>query len=119
MTASFGNARTANGNSITKLKSVSLKGAPMNKTDLAYTIAEKLDISKAEAGDAISAIFHAIAEALKRGEKAQFIGFGTFQVSRRKARAARNPRTGEKLDIPAKNIIRFKAGKELDHQIEN
>ncbi len=90
----------------------------MNKTDLAYTIAEKLNIPKVQAGQAISAVFDAIAEALKRGEKAQFIGFGTFSISRRKARAARNPRTGEKIEIPAKNTIKFKAGKELDHHIE-
>jgi DNA-binding protein HU-beta len=100
-------------------KSLNLNGAQMNKTDLAYTIADKLNISKVEANEAISAIFQAIAEALKRGEKAQFIGFGTFQISRRKARSARNPRTGEKLDIPEKNIVRFKAGKELDCHIEN
>jgi DNA-binding protein HU-beta len=119
MTASFGNARIANETYITKQESLNLKGAPMNKTDLAYTVADKLNISKTDAGKAISAVFHAIGEALKRGEKAQFIGFGTFHMSRRKARTARNPRTGEKLDIPAKNIIRFKAGKDLNHQIEN
>jgi DNA-binding protein HU-beta len=114
-----GNVRIASGNSITRERPLNVKGVTMNKTDLAYIIAEKLNISKAGAGETISAMFRAISEALKRGEKAQFIGFGTFSVSRRKARTARNPRTGEKLEIPAKQTIRFKAGKELDRYIEN
>ena len=91
----------------------------MNKTDLAYTIAEKLNISKSQAGESISTIFNAIAEALKRGEKAQFIGFGTFSVSSRKARTAKNPQTGETMNVPAKNSVKFKAGKELDRCIKH
>ncbi len=90
----------------------------MNKTDLAYIIAEKLKMSKTQAGETILTIFHAIAEALERGEKAQFVGFGTFSVSRRKARVSINPRTGEKVDIPSRNAVKFKAGKKLEGHIE-
>ncbi|MBF0218995.1 MAG: HU family DNA-binding protein [Gammaproteobacteria bacterium] len=85
----------------------------MKKSDLVDAVAEKADITKAAAGNAIDAVFDSITEALKTGEQVTLIGFGTFMVRERAARSGRNPRTGESLEIKASKSPGFKAGKSL------
>ena len=83
----------------------------MNKTELVAAIAEQAEISKKDAEKALKAFTDVVAEELKKGEKIQLVGFGTFEVSERAAREGRNPQTGEKIDIPAKLYVKFKASK--------
>ena len=85
----------------------------MNKKDLAELVAQKVQIPRRKAEEALAAVFEGISEALKKGDKAQFVGFGTFSVTKREARTGRNPRTNEAIEIPAKSIVKFKAGAEL------
>ncbi|MCB0640748.1 MAG: HU family DNA-binding protein [Phaeodactylibacter sp.] len=85
----------------------------MNKGDLVNKVAEGAELSKTQATNACNAVFNAITEALKGGDKATIIGFGTFSVSKREARTGRNPQTGAAIEIAAKNVVKFKAGKEL------
>ena len=85
----------------------------MNKTELVAAIAEKADLSKKEAEAAVKAFIDSVAEELKKGEKVQLVGFGTFEVSERAARQGRNPQTGKTIEIAASKTPRFKAGKAL------
>lgn len=89
----------------------------MNKGDLINVVAENAGISKAQAGDAVSAVFGAIEKSLKAGDKAAFVGFGTFSTSERKAREGRNPLTGATIKIAAKTMVKFKAGKALSDSV--
>ena len=81
----------------------------MNKADLVTAMAEKAGISKKDA----KAFTDIVAEELKKGEKIQLVGFGTFEVSERAARTGRNPQTGAEMTIPASKAPKFKAGKAL------
>ena len=85
----------------------------MNKTELIAAVAEKAEISKKDAEKALKAFTDTVAEELKKGEKVQLVGFGTFEVSQREAREGRNPRTGETMKIAATKMPKFKAGKAL------
>ena len=85
----------------------------MNKTELVAAIAKKTELSKKDAEKALKAFTDVVAEELKKGEKIQLVGFGTFEVSERAAREGRNPKTGEAMPIPASKVPRFKAGKGL------
>lgn len=85
----------------------------MNKGDLVSKIAEQADLSKTQAQDALNAALDAIGSALKNSDKVTLIGFGTFSVSHREARQGRNPQTGKTIEIAAKNLVKFKPGKEL------
>lgn len=85
----------------------------MNKGDLINKIAESANLSKAQAGDALNVVLDSIGGALKDGDKVTLIGFGTFSVSNRPARTGRNPQTGATIQIAAKNVVKFKPGKEL------
>ena len=85
----------------------------MNKTELVAAIASKTELSKKDAEKALKAFTDVIAEELKKGEKIQLVGFGTFEVSERAAREGRNPRSGEVMNIPASKAQKFKAGKAL------
>jgi DNA-binding protein HU-beta len=89
----------------------------MNKGDLISKVAESANISKAQATDALNSVLDGIADALKDGDKVTLIGFGTFSVSHRKARTGRNPQTGESIEIAAKNIVKFKPGKEISEAV--
>ncbi|MCC0023518.1 MAG: HU family DNA-binding protein [Hyphomicrobiaceae bacterium] len=89
----------------------------MNKNDLAGVVAERADITKSQASDAVDAVFDAITSALKSGDDVRLVGFGTFAVSRRKATKGRNPATGAEIDIPASNQAKFKPGKGLKDAI--
>ena len=85
----------------------------MNKNDLIAQVAEAADLSKADAAKAVDAVFHGITEVLKSGDDVRLVGFGTFSVVSRAASEGRNPRTGEKIDIPASKLPKFKPGKGL------
>ena len=89
----------------------------MNKGDLIDVVADKAGITKAQAGDAVSAVFDAIEGSLKKGDKAAFVGFGTFSTSERAARDGRNPATGATIKIPKKTMVKFKAGKALSDSV--
>jgi nucleoid DNA-binding protein len=82
----------------------------MNKAELIDEVA-KVTCSKKEADEAISATLAAIQKALKKGDSVTLVGFGTFRVSKRKARKGRNPQTGKEIKIAAKKVPVFKAGK--------
>lgn len=85
----------------------------MNKAELVDSVAGASNLSKADAGRAVDAIVESVTSALKRGEQVSVVGFGTFSVKHRAARAGRNPRTGETIQIAASNVPGFKAGKGL------
>lgn len=89
----------------------------MNKGDLINKIAEDAKLTKAQAGDALNAVLDSVGAALKDGDKVTLIGFGTFSVSKREARSGRNPQTGETIKIAAKNVVKFKPGKELSDSV--
>ncbi len=82
----------------------------MNKGELVTAVSEKTGLSKPQASDAIDAALQAVTEALKNGEDVKLVGFGTFSVAERPAGEARNPRTGEKVQVPASKAPKFKAG---------
>lgn len=85
----------------------------MNKQELIAAIAEKTELSQKDAKKALEAFTEVIAEELKKGEKVQMVGFGTFEVSERAAREGRNPQSGEPMTIAASKAPKFKAGKAL------
>lgn len=83
----------------------------MNKTDLVAVVASKSGLSKKDADAAVTAFADAVIEELKKGEKVQIVGFGTFEPRTRAARKGVNPQTGEEIDIAASVVPAFKAGK--------
>ena len=85
----------------------------MNKAELIEAIATNAKISKADAGRALDSTIESITKSLKKGEKVSLVGFGTFSVSKRAARAGRNPQTGKSIQIKAKKVAKFKAGSDL------
>ncbi|MDD3279125.1 MAG: HU family DNA-binding protein [Lachnospiraceae bacterium] len=85
----------------------------MNKTELVAAMAEQTNLSKKDAEDALKAFVDVVSEELKKGEKVQLVGFGTFEISERAAREGRNPQTGETMQIKASKTPKFKAGKAL------
>ena len=85
----------------------------MNKADLVAAMAEKAGVSKKDAEASLKAFTDVVAEELKKGEKIQLVGFGTFEVSERAARTGRNPQTGKTMKIEACKAPKFKAGKAL------
>ncbi|RZI45346.1 HU family DNA-binding protein [Candidatus Finniella inopinata] len=89
----------------------------MNKSDLIVSVANMAGIKQAEAKRAIDAVFDSITGALKNNEEVRLIGFGTFVVTERPATEGRNPRTGEKLQIAAKRLPKFRPGKELKEAV--
>ena len=90
----------------------------MNKTGLINQIAESADITKAEAGKVLNGITDAITDSLQKGENVTLIGFGTFSSVKRNARTGRNPQTGKSMKIPAKTVVKFKAGKKLSDTVK-
>ena len=86
----------------------------MNKATLIEQIAKDAGITKVAAATAVDSMIHGITRALKKNQKVTLVGFGTWGVSKRKARIGRNPQTGEAIKIKAKKAVRFKAGKQLE-----
>ena len=89
----------------------------MNKNDLITIVSSKTDLSKADAAAAVDGVFDAISEALTGGGEVRLVGFGTFSITHRRATEGRNPRTGEKIQIPASKQPKFKAGKGLKEAV--
>jgi DNA-binding protein HU-beta len=85
----------------------------MNKTQLIEAMASGAGLSKADAKKALESFIAATGEALKKGDKVSLVGFGSFSVSERGARTGRNPQTGATINIPAKKVVKFKAGADL------
>jgi DNA-binding protein HU-beta len=85
----------------------------MNKNELISVVADKADLTKGQAGDAVDATLDAIANALSSGDEVRLLGFGNFAVANRKATTARNPQTGAIVNVPASKAPKFKAGKAL------
>ncbi len=90
----------------------------MTKAELIDKMADSADISKVAAGKALGACIDGIKGALKKGQKVSLVGFGTFSVSKRKARKGRNPKTGEAIKIAAAKVPKFTAGKGLKDAIK-
>jgi len=90
----------------------------MNKTELVQAVAERTQLTKKDAGNAVNAVFELIEESLSKGETVQLIGFGNFEVRERAARKGRNPQTGEEIDIAATKTPAFKAGKQLKESVK-
>ena len=86
----------------------------MNKSELVSAVAQKSGLTKVDAKKALDAVLESIGEELKNDGKVVLVGFGTFSVTERSARKGINPRTKEPIDIPAKKVVRFKAGSELN-----
>ena len=89
----------------------------MNKTELVAAIAEKSELSKKDSEKALKAFIDTVTDELKKGEKIQLVGFGTFEVSERAAREGRNPQSGEPMKIAASKAPKFKAGKALKDMV--
>lgn len=85
----------------------------MNKGDLINHVAKDSKITKVQAATAIDSLVDNITRMLKKGERTSLVGFGTFSIARRKARAGRNPQTGAPIRIPAKRVVKFTPGKTL------
>lgn len=85
----------------------------MNKAELVSAVAEKAGLTKVQATEALNAFMEVTADTLKKGDKIALVGFGTFSVAERAERKARNPQTGKEMVVPAKKVVKFKAGKDL------
>lgn len=90
----------------------------MNKAELANEIARRAKLSKAKALETLNATFESIKTTLKKGQKVQLVGFGSFLVKQRKARLGRNPKTGEQIQIKARRVPAFSAGSELKNALK-
>ncbi|MFN9494780.1 MAG: HU family DNA-binding protein [Bacteroidota bacterium] len=90
----------------------------MNKGQLIDKIAGDAKISKVQAGADLDSFITATMGALKKGDKVTLVGFGTYSVSKRSARIGRNPQTGKEIKIPAKKVVKFKAGKEFSSKLK-
>ena len=89
----------------------------MNKTELVAAVAAKTELTKKDAEKAVAAVLETVAETLAAGEKVQLVGFGTFEAREREARTAKNPRTGETVEVAASRVPAFKAGQALKTKV--
>jgi nucleoid DNA-binding protein len=92
-------------------------GGFMNKQEVVAKIAKDTGITKTAAAGAVESIIDGITRSLKKGNPVSFVGFGTFKISNRKARTARNPQTGAAIKIPKRRVPRFSAGKALKQAV--
>lgn len=90
----------------------------MNKAELIEAIASSSKLSKADAKKALDGFIESTTKALKKGDRVALVGFGSFSVTKRAARKGRNPQTGKEITIKAKNVVRFKAGAELQTKVK-
>jgi DNA-binding protein HU-beta len=90
----------------------------MNKAQLIDAIASDAKITKADAKKALQAVITSTSKALAKGERVALVGFGSFAVSKRAARKGRNPQNGKEIKIPAKKVVKFKAGAELAKKVK-
>lgn len=91
----------------------------MNKSELIAEVAAKAELTKKDAEAAVNAVVASITDELKKGEKVQLVGFGTFEVRQRGARTGRDPRTNKEIKIPASKAPAFKAGKALKDTVND
>ncbi len=91
----------------------------MTKADLAHEVANNSDLNKQQAEVAVQAVLDSIVEALHSGDKVEVRGFGSFRLRKRGPRIARNPKTGESVQVTAKRVAYFKLGKELKELINS
>ena len=91
----------------------------MNKGQLIENVSSDANISKTDASKAVESFLSNTTKTLKSGENLTIVGFGTFSVKKRNARTGRNPRTGESIDIPSKNVVKFKPGSSLSDSVNN
>ncbi|PLK58193.1 DNA-binding protein [Candidatus Palibaumannia cicadellinicola] len=91
----------------------------MNKTQLIDVIADKADLSKAQAKLALESTLAAITKSLKEGDAVQLVGFGTFKINHRSERIGRNPQTGKEIKIAAVNVPAFMSGKALKEAVKS
>ncbi len=89
----------------------------MNKSELIDAMAADAGISKVAAKAALESLTENVTKSLKKGKKVSLVGWGTWSISKRKARSGRNPQTGETIKIKAKNVVRFKAGSKFDDAV--
>ncbi|MDQ7917118.1 HU family DNA-binding protein [Mesonia sp. MT50] len=89
----------------------------MNKTNLIDSMAEDAGISKAAAKKALESFLENVEGSLKKGDRVSLVGFGSWSVTRRAAREGRNPQTGKTIKIAAKNVVKFKAGSDLQKSV--
>ncbi|MFT4969141.1 MAG: DNA-binding protein HU-beta [Chitinophagales bacterium] len=89
----------------------------MNKGELISKIAEDAGLTKVQASAALEAVTDGVTGTLSKGDKLTLVGFGTFSVTHRAARKGRNPQTGAEINIAAKNVVKFKPGKELSSRV--
>lgn len=90
----------------------------MNKAQLVDSIANEAGLSKTDAKKALDAFIKSTTDALKRKERVALVGFGSFSLSKRSARTGRNPQTGQEIQIPEKNVVKFKPGTELSETVQ-
>lgn len=90
----------------------------MNKTELINAIAEQAGLTKVDAKKALEAFICAVSDAMAKGDKVALVGFGTFSVNEKGERTGINPATKEKITIPAKKVVKFKAGAELADKVK-
>jgi len=90
----------------------------MNKGELVEALAKKANMSKTQAGEVLDGLLDIIVSSLKKGNEVNITGFGKFSVQHRKSRKGRNPQTGEELTIPARDVPKFKAGKNLKEAVK-
>ncbi|MFQ6081805.1 MAG: HU family DNA-binding protein [Candidatus Aminicenantia bacterium] len=90
----------------------------MNKEKVITKMAKDSGITARQAAKALNSLFSAIEDALSKGQKVTFVGFGSFSVMRRKERKGRNPRTGETIHIPSKRVVKFSPGKKLKEAVK-
>ena len=91
----------------------------MTKKEIVKQISEELGLTQLKTKEIVQKTFDAIIDTLLREKRIELRNFGVFEVKRRKARKARNPRTGEKVDVEPKNVVTFKPGKEMEERVRN
>lgn len=91
----------------------------MTKADLVEHVLREVELTSAEADNAVATIFASIVESLRMGDKIEIRGFGSFRTRQRRSRVGRNPKTGARVEVPAKNILYFTPGKDLKRVVNN
>lgn len=90
----------------------------MNKAELVSAIAADAGVTKSVASKVLDSVINNVTESLKKGDKVTLVGFGTFSVTKRKARTGRNPQTGKEIKIPARKVAKFRAGAKLAEAVK-